>query len=87
MIRADHPSLGAKNVPILKLVVIEETDKIMKLQYRTRRRGFHFYVQGQVLGLVKTLTILFGLETVNAIYSSDQRVVQTPLHESWWHDG
>ena len=26
----------------------------MKLQYRTRRRGFHFYVQGQVLGLVKT---------------------------------
>ena len=44
------------------LFVIEETDKIMKLQYRTRRRGFHFYVQGQVLGLVKALTIL------NAIY-------------------
>ena len=44
------------------LLVIEETDKIMKLQYRTRRRGFHFYVQGQVLGLVKALTIL------NAIY-------------------
>ena len=28
--------------------VAEETDKSMVLQYRSKRRGFHFYVQGQV---------------------------------------
>ena len=37
----------------------EETETSMKLQYRSKRRGFHYYVQGQTKEVAKKL---FGLK-------------------------
>ena len=37
----------------------EETESSMKLQYRSKRRGFHYYVQGQTKEVAKQL---FGLK-------------------------
>merc|ERR1719495_741961 len=37
-----------------------ENESMLMMQYRTRRRGFHYYVQGQVKEIAKTLFINTG---------------------------
>ena len=63
----------------------EDETQIM-MQYRTRRRGFHHYVQGQVIHLPKQISIFtpiqpFNRQTKNQLLKSSpgQGDIKTPL--------
>ena len=50
-------------------IFVDESPEHLMMQYRTRRRGFHYYVQGQVQNIVsaKNLIMMDGLGSHKAL--------------------
>ncbi len=48
----------------VNVTLLDEDETKLLLQYRTRRRGFHFYVQGQVMYTIKKYFQVFAIDNV-----------------------